>query len=420
VGGAGHDGPQLTDTIIFASVRPSDKAIGMMSVPRDLTVPVADGNWRKINAVNALAEAEKKGSGPAAMAKIVSSILNQDIYYYFKVDFDGFAELIDELGGLDIYVENSFSDNEYPLNDMEEADCGTTIASSDENGAVVETPDYSCRFTTVSFQAGWTQMDGATALTYVRSRHGSNGEASDFARSQRQQNLLIALKEKILSLNTLSHPSKISSVLRALEDHIQTNLTLGEFLTLGRKYGGVDREKITNQVLDTADDSPLYATFINGAYVILPRNDDWSGVQNLAANIFSAETNQGLTTAPRPRLAKVEIQNGTTIAGLAFQASQLLSAQGFDIVKISNAADCGYEKTIVYDLTNGQKADLLKDLQNTLKAEAAKSATGWIYSGEIVPKEISLTDEPYASQATANEIDFLIILGEDNSDLVKK
>lgn len=421
VGGAGHDGPQLTDTIIFASVRPSDKAIGMMSIPRDLTVPVPDEGWRKINAVNALAEAKNQGSGPEATAEVVTSIINQEINYYFKVDFDGFAELIDELGGLDVYVENSFSDYEYPVPDMEDANCGATVASTDETGAVIEVPDYSCRFETISFQEGWTQMNGETALAYVRSRHGNNGEASDFARSRRQQNLLISLKEKILSLDTISHPSKISSILKALEEHIQTNLTLGELITLGREYGNVEREKIVNQVLDTADSGPLYATIMNGAYVILPKNDDWSGVQNLAANIFSptAATDSFVATAA-PQFAKVEIQNGTTIAGLAFQASQILSAQGFEITKIGNAADRAYQYTIIYDLTNGQKADELKDLQASLKAEVAMSTTGWIYSGDIVPKEISVTDDSYSAKSTTNDIDFLIILGEDNSNLVRK
>jgi len=162
---------------------------------------------------------------------------------------------------------------------------------------------------------------------------------------------------------------------------------------------------------------------MNGAYVILPKNDDWTPIQNLAANIFSqTASTDSVAVNPQtiPQFIKVEIQNGTTISGLAFQASQLLSAQGFEIVKIGNAENRSFEHTIIYDLTNGEKADELKDLQKTLEAEVAMSTTGWIFSGEIVPKEITVTDEGYSSKATTDDLDFLIILGENSANLVRR
>jgi len=439
VGGAGHDGPELTDTIIFASLRPSDKSIGIMSIPRDLTVPVPGEGWRKINAVNALAEAKKDGSGPTAVSEVIKPLFNQEINYYIKVDFDGFAELIDELDGLDIYVENSFTDPEYPVGGMEDANCGnspevvenseienfeaTASDASAENSIAAIIPiDYSCRFEVLSFQQGWMHMNGATALKYVRSRHGTNGEASDFARSRRQQILLLALKEKILSLNTLRHPSRISAIFSTLGSHIQTNLSLGELITLGTEYANIDPKKIVNQVLDTSEGGPLYATSMNGAYVILPKNDDWAPLQQLAANIFSptAAADSFTEQLNIPRFVKLEIQNGTAVAGLAFQISQILSAQGFEITQIGNAEERNFTHTIIYDLTNGKKADELKSLQELLSAEVAMSTTGWVFSSEVVPKEISVTDDSYVSKTTADDIDFLIILGEDSSGLVRK
>jgi hypothetical protein len=161
---------------------------------------------------------------------------------------------------------------------------------------------------------------------------------------------------------------------------------------------------------------------MNGAYVILPKNDDWTPVQRLAENIFSATaaTDSFASSTTAPYFVKVEIQNGTSISGLAFQASQILSAQGFDVTKIGNAEDRGFEHTVIYDLTNGEKSKELKSLQNILEAQVAMSATGWIYSSEIVPKEITVSDDSYESKTTADNIDFLIILGSDNADLVRK
>ncbi|MFH1252824.1 MAG: LCP family protein [Candidatus Uhrbacteria bacterium] len=420
VGGEGHDGAQLTDTIIFASLRPSDKAMGMVSIPRDLTVPVPDEGWRKINAVNALAEAKETGSGPLALANVVQPLFNQTIQYYIRVDFDGFADLIDALGGINIYVEKSFSDSQYPVDGMEDANCGT-VSQTDENGLITENPVYGCRFEVLTFQEGWAQMDGALALKYVRSRHGTNGEASDFARSRRQQSLIIALKDKILSLDTLSRPSKVSAIISMLDKHIKTNLSLGEIIKLGREYGNIDTSKIVNQVLDTSPGGPLYDTSMNGAYVILPKNDDWLPLQSLAENIFTPNALSTIAKTPeaQPKFVKVEIQNGTTISGLAFETSQLLSSQGFEITKIGNAKERGFTKTIIYDLTNGQKADELKDLQQALEAEVAMSTTGWIYSGEIVPQQITVTDENTQTTSSSN-IDFLIILGENSANLVRR
>jgi hypothetical protein len=100
--------------------------------------------------------------------------------------------------------------------------------------------------------------------------------------------------------------------------------------------------------------------------------------------------------------------------------AQILSAQGFDISQIGNAEERGFAKTIIYDLTNGAKAEELSALQETLSAEVVMSTTGWIYSSEVVPKEISVTDDSYSGKTTSDDIDFLIILGEDSSGLVRK
>ena len=122
----------------------------------------------------------------------------------------------------------------------------------------------------------------------------------------------------------------------------------------------------------------------------------------------------------KPKFVSVEIQNGTTITGLAFRASQLLEQQGYEVTKIGNAVERGYEHTVIYDLTNGAKPDELKSLSSFLEADVTMSATGWLISGNIVPKGISVSSDEYKTLATDADIDFLVILGESSANVAKK
>jgi anionic cell wall polymer biosynthesis LytR-Cps2A-Psr (LCP) family protein len=105
MGGEGHDGPFLTDTLIVGSIKPSDGSVAMLSIPRDLLVPVPDYGWRKINAVNAFGELEAGGRGGDLTRKTVENLLGIDIPYYVRIDFAGFKSIIDDVGGIDVYVE---------------------------------------------------------------------------------------------------------------------------------------------------------------------------------------------------------------------------------------------------------------------------------------------------------------------------
>lgn len=436
IGGEGHDGPQLTDTIIFASYKPSDGSVAMMSLPRDMSVPIPDYGYRKVNHANAYGELDKAGSGPQLASQVIGEVLDEEVHYYIRVDFAGFAEFIDAIGGIDIYIENGFTDQNYPIDGKAYDECGyegkveeveevEKVAEVEEVEEVGEenqpavVPDYSCRFESVTFYEGWTHMDGETALKFVRSRHGDNGEGSDFARSKRQQKIILAVKDTVLSLSTFLNPSRISRMLDTLEENIATNLDVWEIVRFAKELKGIDATTITNHIIDASDTSPLYATVLNGAYVLLPKNDDWSALQRVAENIFTPDEELSTLFAEaseaKPKFVRVEIQNGTNITGLAFRTSQLLDGQGFDVVKVGNAATRGYQHTVIYDLTNGARAEELKVVRDFLGADVTLSATGWLMSGDIVPKEITFSTQDYEQLATENNIDFLIILGENAS-----
>ena len=394
VGGAGHAGPELTDTIVFGSFQPSTSDIGMLSIPRDLAVPIPGYGYRKINHVNAYGELEEVGSGPEKTAELVGDLLDQAVHYYVKVDFNGFVDLIDAIGGIDVYVDQAFTDYSYPTDDY-----------------LVET---------ISFDAGWQRMDGETALKFARSRHGTNGEGSDFARASRQQKIILAVKDRMLSASTFLNPSKLNRMIDTFQENVETNLTFWEVMKLVRYAPDIDIDNIHLSVLDSSYDSPLYSTNINGAYVLLPKRDDWSGVQDIAENIFesSSEPTAVVEASSVPSVsANIEIQNGTSTPGLAFTTSQLLLNSGFDVLEIGNADSKDYDKTIIYDLIEGEKADALAVLKEYFEADVAMSTSGWAFSDEVVPRELTI-ETPGEDQVTGEDIDFLIILGENASDLV--
>jgi LCP family protein required for cell wall assembly len=397
IGGAGHDGAELTDTMIFGSYRPSTKELGLISIPRDLTVFVPGQGYRKINAVNALAEQKKSGSGRDATAKVVSDMLGQPVPYTVKIDFHGFAEVIDALGGVDVYVDRSFTDTTYPVDD--------------ELGSVK----------TVSFVKGWAHMDGATALEYSRSRHGGSGEGTDFARAARQQKILLALKERALSMDVILNPTKLSRIMGIIQKNVQTNMNAFEMMKFAKYIPDISTDRIAMHVLD-ATGGLLYETNINGAYVLLPYEEDWSDLQSLAANIYAHDVPGTRTPLPSPGQAPtatltVEIQNGTLTTGLGGDTAQLLQSSGFTVALVTNAENRKTEKTIIYDFTDGKKGTELSALKGYLKASVVMTKIGSMKTHEVIPDAVMEKKTLEALKKSETPIDFLIVLGQDSTSL---
>ncbi len=388
-GGEGHDGPHLTDTLLFVTIKPSTSEVGTLSLPRDLWIPSPDGGNVKINAINAYAEEKRAGNGGAKTAEAVSALLSQPIDYYARVDFSAFKTLIDDVGGVTVDVERTFTDFAYP---------------TDNN-----------LYKKVHFEKGWQAMNGDTALEYVRSRHGSNGEGSDFARSRRQQKVIMALKDKLVSFDTLLNPSRVASVLETLQSHVITDMELWEIVKLAKELRHVDPSKIVHHVLDDNPEGPLYATTVtvsNGdAYVLLPRKSDWSDIKNLAERVLErADPN---ASSAEERIVRVEIQNGTKLPGLAKKTQDLLEKVGYKIVSIGNAPEKDRERTVVYDLANGGNPEALQTIRNLLGADVALTLPGYL-SSSLTPSNIELSNGQ--QPRTQGEADFLVILGRTSAN----
>ncbi len=364
-GGEGHEGPNLTDTIMVASIEPKNDKVALLSIPRDLLVPLPKYGWRKINAANAFGEMDSRGHGADFARTALEGLLGIDIPYYVRVDFAGFKSVVDSVGGIDVSVDKSFTDYTYPTNDY-----GVQV---------------------VSFKKGWTHMTGEEALKFTRSRHGNNGEGSDFARAARQQKVLSALKDKLLTASTFKSPTTVTNTMAALQSNIATNLQIGEILRLARVAQKITPADIVHKVVDAGPDSPLAESAYGGAYVLVPRNDDWGGLRTLAADVFrlgttdvppepapsvvASSTTNDRTNAPAKPAEKprVEIQNGSGTPGQAQTFGKKLIADGFQIVKIGNADSFDYSDSVIFDLTQGKKGLELAKLKSVTNASKTKA-----------------------------------------------
>lgn len=250
----------LTDTLLVASIGKVDKDVVLISIPRDLWVEFPGGGRGKIN------EAFIRGGSEGAK-KTVEMVLGIPIHYYAIVTFDLFTQSVDALGGVDVEVENSFTDNQYPI-------------EGKENAPMNE------RYETVAFTKGIQKMDGATALKYVRSRHGNNNEGTDFARSRRQQKLISAIKNKAFSLQTLFNPTKLKELYDVYANNVTTDIDFGTVQSFYLLSQQVDFSKIVSVVLDdrseALDGGLLYApedrTLYANLYVLIPRSGDYSQI----------------------------------------------------------------------------------------------------------------------------------------------
>jgi polyisoprenyl-teichoic acid--peptidoglycan teichoic acid transferase len=328
IGGEGHDGPNLTDTMILVSYQPSTKKVALISIPRDLNVNIPSYGDVKINAINAYAEERRKGSGAEETAKAVSEVLNQPISYWARIDFSGFEKAINTVGGVDVTVDRSFVDQNFPVGD------GSDLVK------------------TISFAAGLHHMDGKAALEFARSRHGSNGEASDFARSKRQEKIIVALRDKLLSAGTLLNPMTVESLFSTFRGSVSTNLAAWEIVRMTTDFSGITTSNIKNLVMSDAN---VLVPTINsaGAFVLLPKGGDWQIVKKFVADAFNDTASAETLAAALPPKINIEVLNGTGIAGLAQKTASKLEAAGFIVSKVANASDKNYQKTVIYDLSGG-------------------------------------------------------------------
>lgn len=281
--------PTRSDTLMVASVHPREKTAALISFPRDLWVSIPGFGEERVNAAFRIGELRRvEGGGPALAAHTVERNFGLRTPYYVLVDFRGFEELVDALGGVVVDVPRPLKDDEYP------------------------TADYGLE--RVFFLPGPQIMKGSTALKYARTRHAD----SDFARMARQQQVLLGMRDRALRLNMLPQlPGFIEQGMRA----IQTNLGPAELLSLAKLASQIETDALSTLVVERELVTPFQG--IDGASLLLPnRASIQRAIQRTLAD-------------PRIIAEAAQIQVSTTLrlSTVARQAIDRLAAHGLQNVR---------------------------------------------------------------------------------------
>ncbi|MBI4091159.1 LCP family protein, partial [candidate division WWE3 bacterium] len=230
-----------TDVMILASINQNKKKIVLTSVPRDL--------WLNSARLNALYTA----GGFEGIRDAFEAITGMRADAFIRSDFEDLVWLVDSMGGLEIELNNGFTDNEYPN-------------------------DAAKIYMTVSFQAGKQTIDGSQALVLARSRHGNNGEGSDFRRMQRQHKILKAMPSAVLSPKSIFNPFNLTKFFEMLTSRMATNLNLADAEVLWSFYNERDSYSVDSFFVDsTYLFNPPMAEY-GGAWVLRPINNDFTPI----------------------------------------------------------------------------------------------------------------------------------------------
>lgn len=355
----GEEGPFRSDTMILVSIDPSRNTATMVSIPRDLWVTIPGYGENRINAAHSLGDFYQYPGGGVALAKLtVQQTLGVPVHYYVRINFSGFEKMIDAIGGVTIDVPRHIYDSAYPDNNY-----GTYV---------------------VEFQPGIQQMDGKRALEYARTRHDSN----DYDRMQRQQQVIITARDKILSLNIPL--AKIPELLRIAGDSIQTDLTLREIIALAEMVKGISPDNIRRAAIDETMTSSV--TTPKGAMVQVA---DWDKVHALINELFPNSSPLAATPDPAKSQialegARIEMRNGSDVDALGEQATLALRAKGYNIVRYDSDSQFNQDTTsiIVYSEKPYTVDSLVQEL--TINPENVRKMTG-----------------------EQSDVDIIIILGKD-------
>ena len=323
-----EQGPWRTDTMMVLTFDPVTMSGGMLSIPRDLWVPIRGYEEGRINTAHYLGELyDHPGGGPALAVDTVQYNLGVPIHYYVRANFDAFEEIVDRIGGIDIYVEEEINDPLYP--------------------------DEGVGYDPLVVAVGQQHFDGEMALKYARTRHSGGG---DFDRAKRQQKVILAVFEQSRRLEQLPQLApRAPEIWNTLQDAVVTDLSLGDIISLARLASEMEPENVRYGVID--ERYTEFWTTLDGQEVLIPLRDQ---IRELRDSIFTAVVpTPGAAAAQAEETAEplaaddasIEILNGTTMAGLASVTAEYLQRNNLRVERIDNADRADYADSLVISYT---------------------------------------------------------------------
>lgn len=334
--------PPRTDTMMLLTLNLESRTAGMISLPRDLWVPIPGYDiTTKINTAYVIGEKRGYPGGGAQLAKdTVSSFVGRPVEYYFRVNFNGFVRFIDLIGGIDLFVPQTIHDEQYP------------------------TADYGIQ--TFHLEAGQQHLDGETALKYVRTRNID----SDYGRAARQQQVIQTVIDKVLQADMIpTLVARLPQLSSTMRDSISTDMSLAAGVQLAQYVRQNSFREVRRLVLDDRYGQEGYSD--DGAWILIP---DRSRIRPALANFFDATPvavdehvnvatgDQLLSTiaaqasdlnpdqerlVSEPASARVEVLNGTGYPGVAARIRDLLQQKGWQVVSIGDADRSDYRRTLI-------------------------------------------------------------------------
>jgi len=337
-----------TDIIIVASIYPDVPAVALLSIPRDFYAWIPGEGFNKINTAFEYGERHGyPGGGPALIKATIEYNFGIRAHYYARVGFDGFVQIVDALGGVDVAVECPLSDT-FP------------------------DPDSPTGQTDVDWLPGIHHLDGKHALWYARSRWST----SDFDRNRRQQQILRGMYRQIMSLNVIP---RIPELWGTLNQAVSTDLGLGELLYLASVGSRLDMVNVKSRFVGSSVVQSWRAP--NGAAVLVPN------YEALGALVTEALVPPARARAQQ-RAFRVEVWNATPYDELGHVAAERLRWEGFEVVSVQRSAEA-YPRTQIVDLTTTSKGSplwILKALYRRADSDIVRRPT----PGSAVDFEIYL------------------------------
>ncbi len=307
-----------TDTMILATLDPVTMKAGLLSIPRDLWVPIPGYTEDRINTAHFIGDAyDHPGGGPALAVETVEYNLGVDIDYYTRINFEAFVEFVDRIGGIDVDVPETIDDPDYP------------------------TPDFGVERFYV--EAGPHHFYGAEALKYARTRHSSGG---DFDRMDRQQQVIRAVLKRVSDSNMWPQLfSQASEMLTLLQNSVKLDpqLQLDEVIALANLAKDVDFD---NDVVFRSinEQCTLSKTTPDNMMILVPLRDE---IRRVRDEVFGLRTTNGNQETIEAEAATVSVLNGTAMEGKASSTSEYLVANGIPVAAYDNADRQDYETSMV-------------------------------------------------------------------------